>query len=69
MTGAGTRPALTLDVVRLDVPPVLRSDLLVLDQVVADGHAAVRVGLHEGDGRQALGHGGETHRVRIGRHI
>lgn len=55
---------LTLHAVRLDVPPVLRA-LLVLDQVVADGHAAVRVGLHEGDGGQALGDGREAHRVRV----
>lgn len=67
MKWIGTR--LTLDTVRLDIPPVLWADLLVLDQVVADGHAAMRVGLHEGDGRQALGNGWETHRVWIWRYI
>lgn len=48
-------PPLTLDAVGPDVPPFLGAGLLVLHQVVADGHAAVRVGLHEGDGHQALG--------------
>lgn len=67
--GAAKKGWLTLDTVRPDVPPVLRAHLLVLDQVVADGHAAVRVGLHEGDGRQALGDGGQAHRVRVGRYV
>lgn len=48
---------LTLNTVRPDIPPVLRAHLLVLDQVVADGHAAVRVGLHKGDSGQTLGDG------------
>lgn len=61
--------SLTLDTVWLHVPPFLWADLLVLDQVVADGHAAMRVGLHEGDGRQALGNSWETHWVRIWRNI
>lgn len=59
----------TLDAVWLDVPPVLEAKLFVLDQVVADGDAAMRVGLHEGDSGQALGNSRESHRVWIRWHI
>lgn len=63
------KTGLTLDAVWFDVPPVLEAKLFVLDQVVADGDATMRVGLHEGDGRQALGNSWEPHRVRIWWHI
>lgn len=63
------KAGLTLDTVWLDIPPVLEAKLFVLDQVVADGNATMRVGLHEGDSRQALGDGRESHRVWIWWHI
>ncbi len=40
-----------------------------MDDIVADGDTSVRVRLHEGDGGETLGDGGEANGVRVRRDV
>lgn len=58
--------ALTLDSMWLRRPPLLIGWLFVIDHIVANGNATVRVGRHERYRGDPLGYGGEADRVGVG---